>query len=230
MREYSFIKEINKPGVNIITIEDPVEYTLHGVNQTQVNIKANLTFATALRSILRQDPNIIMIGEIRDEETAQIAIRAAITGHLVFSTLHTNDAPGSISRLEDMGVKHYLVADALVGVISQRLIKKLCPKCKKRSKTDNYEMEMMKLDAPKTIYRAKGCQFCNNSGYKGRIAVHEVMYNSQELKNAINERKDLEELRQIAKKGGMVELFENCREYVLNGITSIEELMSLYVD
>ena len=137
---YSFLRELNREDVNIITVEDPVEYTLDGINQTQENKKANMTFAAALRSILRQDPDIIMIGEIRDEETAQNAIRAAITGHLVFSTLHTNDAPGAITRLVDMGATRYLVADALVAVISQRLVKKLCPACKKKSKLKPYEM------------------------------------------------------------------------------------------
>ena len=150
---YSFLKEINKPEVNIVTVEDPVEYTMMGINQTQVNTKSNMTFAAALRSILRQDPDIIMIGEMRDEETAQIAIRAAITGHLVFSTLHTNDAPGVINRLVDMGVKGYLVEDSLIGVISQRLVKQLCPMCKIKTKTNRREMELLHIDEPAAIYR-----------------------------------------------------------------------------
>ena len=224
---YSFLRELNKEDVNIITVEDPVEYTLHGINQTQVNKKANMTFAAALRSILRQDPDIIMLGEIRDEETAQNAIRAAITGHLVFSTLHTNDAPGAVTRLVDMGTTRYLVADALVAVISQRLVKKLCPACKKKSKLKPYEMEMLGIKEQKSIFRPYGCQFCNNTGYKGRLAVHEIMYLSEELKIAISEGQNITELREIAKKDGMVSLEQACREYVLNGQTSLAEYMSL---
>lgn len=227
---YSFLEEINQPGVNIVTVEDPVEYTMPGINQTQVNIKANLTFASALRSILRQDPNVIMIGEIRDEETAQIAIRAAITGHLVFSTLHTNDAPGSVTRLTDMGVEPYLLGDALVGVISQRLVKRLCPACRRRSKATPREMEILKLTEPTHIYRPVGCPFCNNTGYRGRIAVHEVMYAGEELRAAINHRESLETIRTLAAQGGMTTLWESCRDYVLKGITSLPELMQLAVD
>lgn len=224
---YSFLKEINKPTVNIVTVEDPVEYTMVGINQTQVNNKANMTFANALRSILRQDPDIIMIGEIRDEETAQIAIRSAITGHLVFSTLHTNDAPGAIIRLEDMGVPDYLVSDALVGVIAQRLVKRLCPACKKRGKTNAKEMELLNIAEPVSIFRPQGCQFCNNTGYKGRMAVHEVMYVTDDLKALIVSEKTLDKLRELAKEGGMVPLWHACRELVFKGHTSIQELMTL---
>lgn len=226
---YAFLKEINTPSVNIVTVEDPVEYTLNGVNQTQINNKANMTFAGALRSILRQDPDIIMIGEIRDEETAQIAVRAAITGHLVFSTLHTNDAPGAITRLEDMGVEDYLVSDALVAVIAQRLVKRLCPACKKKGKTTEKEMEILGITEPVNVYRPRGCQFCNNTGYKGRIAVHEIMYLNEELKSAIVNGKNIDVLREIARKNGMIPLWETCRGYVFNGITSIQELMTLDV-
>lgn len=224
---YAFLKEVNKPTVNIITVEDPVEYTMMGINQTQVNAKANMTFAAALRSILRQDPDIIMVGEIRDEETAQIAIRSAITGHLVFSTLHTNDAPGAIIRLEDMGVPDYLVSDALVGVIAQRLVKRLCPACKKRGKTNAKEMELLGIAEPISIFRPQGCQFCNNTGYKGRVAVHEVMYVTDELKALIVREKTLDKLRELAKEGGMVPLWNACRELVFKGHTSIQELMTM---
>lgn len=224
---YSFLKELNKPEVNIVTVEDPVEYTLNGVNQTQVNTKANMTFASALRSILRQDPDIIMIGEIRDEETAQIAIRAAITGHLVFSTLHTNDAPGAIVRMTDMGVEDYLVSDALVGVIAQRLVKRLCPACKKRGKTTQREMEILGLSEPQTISRPQGCQYCNGTGYKGRIAIHEIMYLNDNMRQAATKEKSLEVLRALAKENGMNSLWQSCREYVLSGVTSIQELMTL---
>ena len=227
---YSFLKEINDPSVNIVTVEDPVEYSMNGVNQTQVNTKANMTFAAALRAILRQDPDVIMIGEIRDEETAEIAVRAAITGHLVFSTLHTNDAPGAIVRLEDMGVKDYLVSDALGGVIAQRLVKKLCPACKKRGKTSAKETEILGLTEPISISRPQGCQFCNNTGYKGRVAVHEIMYMNEAMRNAVSAKTDLETLRRLAVENGMRTLWDCGKELVLKGVTSIQELMNLSAD
>lgn len=227
---YSFLKEVNKPEVNIVTVEDPVEYIMPGVNQTQVNTKANMTFSNALRSILRQDPDIIMIGEMRDEETADIAVRAAITGHLVFSTLHTNDAPGAILRLENMGIADYLVADALVGVIAQRLVKRLCPACKKRGKTNAKEMEILGLDEPISIFRPQGCQFCNGTGYKGRIAIHEMMYMNENMRNIVSREKNLEVLREAAKENGMVTLWNSCHNLVIKGITSIQELMTLNVE
>lgn len=227
---YSFLKEKNTPKVNIITVEDPVEYTLNGVNQVQVNTKAKLTFATALRSILRQDPDVIMIGEIRDEETAEIAIRAAITGHLVFSTLHTNDAPGAVTRLVDMGVSAYLVKDSLVGVISQRLVKRLCPVCKKRSKTTEEEMELLGISESAPIFRAAGCQFCNQTGYKGRAVVHEILYLDNNLKAKITADMKAEDIRKLAIDAGMVELNESCRKLVLGGVTDMPEYMSINVE
>ena len=227
---YSFLKEVNDTTVNIVTVEDPVEFTMQGINQTQVNTKANMTFAAALRSILRQDPDIIMIGEIRDEETAEIAVRSAITGHLVFSTLHTNDAPGAIVRLGDMGVQNYLVADALVGVIAQRLVKRLCPACKKKGRTTTKEMEILGINEPISIARPQGCQFCNNTGYKGRIAVHELMYMNENMKVAVMTESNLEKLRKLCIENGMVPLWNSCRNLVFNGSTSIQELMSLNVE
>jgi len=227
---YSFLKEVNDSAVNIVTVEDPVEFTMQGINQVHVNTKANMTFAAALRSILRQDPDIIMIGEIRDEETAEIAVRSAITGHLVFSTLHTNDAPGAIVRLGDMGVQNYLVADALVGVIAQRLVKRLCPACKKKSRTTAKEMEILGINEPVSIARPQGCQFCNNTGYKGRIAVHELMYMNESMKSAVMSENNLEKLRKLCIENGMVPLWNSCRNLVFNGSTSIQELMSLNVE
>ena len=227
---YSFLKEVNTSSVNIITVEDPVEYIITGVNQTQVNAKANMTFAAALRSILRQDPDIIMIGEMRDEETAEIAVRAAITGHLVFSTLHTNDAPGAVIRLEDMGVPDYLIADSLVGVIAQRLVKRLCPACKKRAKTNAKEMEILGITQPISISRPHGCQFCNGTGYKGRIAVHEIMYLNDDMRQAVAEEKSLDVLRNRAKANGMTTLWNSCRSLVEKGITSLQELMTLNME
>ena len=226
---YSFLKEKNTNKVNIVTVEDPVEYTLPGVNQVQVNPKANLTFATTLRSILRQDPDIIMIGEIRDEETADIAIRASITGHLVFSTLHTNDAPGAFTRLVDMGVSNYLAKDALIGVIAQRLIKRLCPVCKKRSKSTPEEMKLLGLEEPTTIYRSAGCQFCNHTGYKGRIAIHEILYLDNYIKANITSDMKSDDIRKLAIENGMVDLSESCKRLVLNGTTDIVEFLSINV-
>ncbi len=227
---YSFLKEINRPAVNIITVEDPVEYTMPGINQVQVNAKANLTFANALRSILRQDPDIIMVGEIRDEDTAEIAVRAAITGHLVFSTMHTNDAPGAIIRLEDMRVDSYLVADAIVAVIAQRLVKRLCPACKRRVKATEAERKLLDLREPGFVYRAQGCQFCNGTGYKGRVAVHEIMYMTDRLRSAVAAGRPLEELRAMAAADGMQNLWEKGRALVLKGETDVAEWMGLYVD
>lgn len=227
---YSFLKEVNSPSVNIVTVEDPVEYIMTGINQTQVNTKANMTFSAALRSILRQDPDVVMIGEMRDEETAEIAVRAAITGHIVFSTLHTNDATGAITRLEDMGVADYLVADALVGVIAQRLVKRLCPECKKKGKTKAKEMEILGINEPISIYRPQGCQFCNGTGYKGRIAVHEIMYMNENMRSAVVRERNLEVLRDMAKQNGMVTLWSSCKNLVEKGITSIQELMTLNIE
>lgn len=227
---YSFLKEVNDPTVNIVTVEDPVEFTMPGINQTQVNAKANMTFAAALRSILRQDPDIIMIGEIRDEETADIAVRSAITGHIVFSTLHTNDAPGAINRLVDMGVEDYLVADALVGVIAQRLVKRLCPACKKKGRTTAKEMEILGITEPITIARPQGCQFCNHTGYKGRVAVHEIMYMNEKMKTAVLKEKNLDSLRKLSIENGMVPLWNSCRSLVYKGVTSIQELITLNIE
>ena len=224
---YSFLKEVNKPDVNIVTVEDPVEYTMQGINQTQVNTKANMTFATALRSILRQDPDIIMIGEIRDEETAQIGIRAAITGHLVFSTLHTNDAVGAVTRLVDMGVSSYLVGDAIVGVISQRLVKRLCPMCKKAHITTPDEMHILGLETPQKIFSPVGCQYCNGSGYKGRLAVHEIMYVNDAIRNLINQNEGIEKIREVAEANGMISLADSCKNALLAGETGLAEFMAL---
>ena len=171
-----------------------------------------------------------MVGEMRDEETAEIAVRAAITGHLVFSTLHTNDAPGSITRLEDMGVDDYLLADALVGVIAQRLVKRLCPACKRRVRTSVKETEILGCTEPISVFRPQGCNFCNGTGYKGRVAVHEMMYINENMRNAIVNEKNLEKLREIARENGMVTLWNSCRSLVLKGVTSIQELMSLNIE
>jgi len=224
---YSFLKEVNTSAINIVTVEDPVEYIMPGINQTQVNPKANMTFSAALRAILRQDPDVIMIGEMRDEETAEIAVRAAITGHIVFSTLHTNDAVGAITRLENMGVPDYLVADALVGVIAQRLVKRLCNECKRKSTATEKEMELLGIHEPIDIYRAHGCQYCNGTGYKGRIAVHEIMYMNEDMRNAVARERNADVLRALAKRNGMNTLFQACTRLVETGVTVIRELVKL---
>ena len=225
---YSFLKYLNKPTRNIMTIEDPVENEIEGINQIQVNPKVNLTFASALRSILRQDPNIIMLGEIRDEETAQIAVKSAITGHLVFSTVHTNDAPGTIVRLVDMGIPEYLVADAVIGAISQRLVRRLCPHCKKPHKTTREETKKLGLSRAVMVYEPCGCPSCNHTGYRGRTATFEILSMNNKIRDAINS-KDFtsEKLRQVCKEEGLKTILEDCKELVLNGTTSVEEYSSL---
>ena len=206
-----------------MTVEDPVENEIDGINQVQVNTKANLTFAAALRSFLRQDPNIIMIGEIRDEETAQIATRAAITGHLVLSSIHTNDAAGVITRLINMGIPKYLVADSLLGAISQRLVRKLCPKCKVSKITTPAEMTLLGIDQPREIYEPVGCRYCNNSGYLGRIGVFEIMVLTDEIRDIImSDDFTSEKVGTIVARDMTTVLSHTC-ERVLEGTTSIEE-------
>ena len=222
---YATLGELSKPNVNIVTVEDPCEKKIDGVNQVQINAKAGLTFAAALRSILRQDPDIVMVGEIRDGETADIAIRAAITGHLVLSTLHTNDAASTIVRLVDMGIPPYMVASSLIGVIAQRLVKVLCLKCKTARMSTPDENKLMKLDHSVPIYEARGCPECNNTGYKGRTAIHEIIHCSAGISTLIADNASKEELEICAKKNGTKLLRENVSELVQQGVTSIDELV-----
>ena len=226
---YTILSELNSSNVNIVTVEDPVEYTLDGINQVNVNAKAGLTFASGLRSILRQDPDIVMIGEIRDEETAQIAIKAAITGHLVLSTLHTNDAPSSVTRLVDMGVEPYLVATSVVGIIAQRLVRKICPHCKEEYEASEYERKILTgaYDKNLKLYRGKGCGHCNGSGYIGRTGVYEIMEVTREHRDTINRTRDSNLLKDISIKHGMTTLAEECKKLVLNGITTVQELATI---
>lgn len=226
---YSILSELNKSDINIVTIEDPVEYTLNGINQVNVNSKTGLTFASGLRSILRQDPDVVMIGEIRDEETAQIAIKAAITGHLVLSTLHTNDAPSTITRLLDMGIEPYLVATSISGIIAQRLVRKICNYCKEEYIASDYEKSIFNIDTNTELKlsRGKGCGHCNNSGYNGRIGVYEIMEITREHRNFINDSKNSDILRDISIKNGMTTLEEECKELVLKGVTTLEELATI---
>ncbi len=229
---YTALSELNTSEVNIITVEDPVEANIDGINQVQTNNKANLTFASALRSILRQDPDIIMIGEIRDGETAGIAVQASITGHLVVSTLHTNSAASTVTRLADMGIEPYLIADATVGVIAQRLVRRLCPTCKEEYEPDEEEKEILGLPATDhtKIFRPKGCKFCDETGYKGRIGVYEIMEVTHDLKNVIARGGNADEIKEQALKDGMNTLRMSATRYVMEGITSVTEMKKVSFD
>jgi len=224
---YTALSELNTEAVNIITVEDPVEASINGVNQVQVNPKAELTFASALRSILRQDPDIIMIGEIRDFETASIAVQASITGHFVVSTLHTNSAASTVTRLIDMGIESYLLADSLVGVIAQRLVRKLCPHCKKARLANPEENRILGkgFDDRITVYEPVGCPMCAETGYFGRIGVYEIMEISQDLKRIIATKGSTGMIQNIAVAEGMKTLHTSAAEYVLDGTTSISEMI-----
>ena len=224
---YTALSELNKEDVNIITVEDPVEANIDGINQVQVNPKAELTFASALRSILRQDPDIIMIGEIRDGETAQIAVQASITGHLVVSTLHTNSAASTISRLEDMGIESYLLADSMIGVIAQRLVRRLCPHCKKPHVLTEGERKMMELPIDMEVHAFEpcGCEQCDNTGYKGRIGIYEIMTVTPKLKTLIAKGVGADELKVAAQAEGMHTLRDSAVKLVLDGVTSYNEML-----
>lgn len=230
---YAALSELNGEDVNIVTVEDPVEANVDGVNQVQVNVKAGLTFASALRSILRQDPDIIMIGEIRDSETASIAVQASITGHLVVSTLHTNDTASSITRLLDMGVESYLIADSVVGIIAQRLVRQLCPECKRARAPFEHEMEYLQIDPASSgdvkIYEPVGCQRCSGTGYYDRIGVYEIMEITPRMRAIIARSSDSEELRREALSGGMHTLRDSVRDLVLSGVTSVTEMHRIAV-
>lgn len=221
---YAVLKELNKINTNIITIEDPVEYRLEGINQVQVNNKAGMSFASGLRSILRQDPDIIMVGEIRDSETAQIAVRASITGHLVLSTMHTNDAPSTVTRLVDMGIEPYLVSASVVGVVAQRLVKRICPSCKESHKATEFERQMLNSDEELVLYKGKGCSACNGTGYRGRTAIHEIMPITRDIRNLIEKKASIDEIRAASMANGTITLRETCKQLVLAGMTTIEEM------
>lgn len=229
---YTALSELNKEDVNIITVEDPVEANIDGINQIQVNAKANLTFASALRSILRQDPDIIMIGEIRDQETATIAVQASITGHLVVSTLHTNSSASTITRLENMGIEPYLIADSIIGVIAQRLVRRLCPDCKRQRRATQEEKEFMGCNQAEDtlIYEPCGCPKCDHTGYKGRIGVYEIMQMTPKLKTIISRREGADAIRTQALQEGMHTLHMSAVEYVLEGITSYNEMVKVSFD
>lgn len=232
---YMVLKEINKPDISIITIEDPIEYSLGGVDQIQVNAKTGLTFANGLRSILRQDPNVVMVGEIRDSETANIAVNAAMTGHLVLSTLHTNDAPTTIPRLLDLGVEPFLIASTINIAIGQRLVRTICEDCKvkkiftdaeMKALTDAFPAEMIKEN--RTFYKGEGCARCNHSGYKGRIGIHEVLEVNEIMRDLVMKRANADIIRKAAIEGGMITMTQDGFEKALQGITTIEEVLRVF--
>ncbi len=226
---YAMLQKLNDEKTNIVTVEDPIEMDIEGINQIQANSEIGLDFATALRSILRQDPNVIMIGEIRDTETAKIAVRASITGHIVLSTLHTNNSLNTIERLLDMGVERYLLASSLNGIISQKLARRLCPDCKKVRKTNEYEKQLFKKALNRDvdeIYEAVGCEKCGN-GYHGRIAIQEVLLINQEIRDAISDGIRKDELRKMVYKGDVVTLLQDGLEKVVAGYTTFEEIIKL---
>jgi len=224
---YASLNKINTVEKNIVTIEDPIEYRLSGIRQIQVNPKVKLTFASGLRSILRQDPDIIMVGEMRDIETAEIAIQAALTGHLVFSTLHTNDAPGAITRIIDMGLEPFLIASSVIGILAQRLLRVICPACKEKYTPTGEALQNIgfKEDEKIEFYRGKGCSKCTKTGYKGRIGIFELMLVDEKIRNLIIAKVPLEEIRKQAIASGMVTLKENGIDKIREGLTTIEEVL-----
>lgn len=224
---YTVLAEMNQPDKNIVTVEDPVEYSLDGINQVQVNPKADLTFATGLRSILRQDPDIIMVGEIRDPETVNIAIRAAITGHLVLSTIHTNDTASTITRLVNMGIDPYLISSSVVGIVAQRLVKRICTHCKISYEIDDKNALLVGIPEKTQVYRGDGCTKCNGTGTSGRTAVHEVMVVDREIRNMINEGHSIDEIKDKAISSGMHTLKDACRELLLKGIITMDEMLKI---
>jgi type IV pilus assembly protein PilB len=226
---YTALNEINDEEINIVTVEDPVESQIQGINQVQVNVKAGLSFASALRSILRQDPDVIMIGEIRDGETAEIAVKASVTGHLVVSTLHTNDAPSSITRLMDMGIEPFLIGASVVGVIAQRLVRRLCPKCRSKIQATEFEKSILStpVEEELQLYKAVGCHVCNHTGYMGRIGVYEIMPVGHEIRDIINKRGNADDIRRVAMSAGMRTLKFNATRLVMDGVTTVDELLRI---
>lgn len=223
---YAILRILNTPEVNILTVEDPVEYQLDGITQVQVNPKINLTFANALRSFLRQDPDIILVGEIRDRETAQIAMEAALTGHLVFSTLHTNDSFSAPTRLIDMGIEPYLIASSLIGVTAQRLVRKICTECKEEYRPNKFILKQIGIENYEGVfYKGRGCIQCGNSGYKGRIAVQEVLKIDDTIREMILQRKSSTEIKEYAVKNGTITLLQDAIDKAKKGITTVEEVI-----
>lgn len=226
---YAILNEIKSPTKNILTIEDPVEYKLDGINQVQTRPEIGLTFATALRSFLRQDPNIMLVGEVRDIETAEICVRSALTGHLVLSTLHTNDASSAIMRLMDIGIEPYMIAPSLLMLVAQRLLRKLCPNCKEAYEPTGEQIRNLRLKAG-LIYKPKGCPKCNHLGYKGRTCIAEVMVASSQIRDMVNQRASYVKIKEVAQAAGMQTLYESAIRKVDEGITSLEEALSVTLE
>ena len=225
---YACLNELNTPGVNIITVEDPVEIKVEGINQVQTQAEVNMTFASALRAILRQDPNVVMVGEIRDVETANIAVRASLTGHLVLSTIHTNDAVRTVTRLLDMGVEPFQISSSLAGVIAQRLVRRLCDECKYEDAITTQEKIIFEKYGFKNvtkIYRKKGCASCNNKGYRGRAGIFEILVLDDDMRRLINQNADVLDLQECARRGGMMTLMQSGLSKILLGVTTFEEVM-----
>ena len=222
---YAALTRLDRKTRNILTVEDPIEYELDGIGQTPVNPRIDMTFARALRAILRQDPDVVMVGEIRDLETAQIAVQASLTGHLVLATLHTNDAPGAVTRLADMGIEPFLLASTLSGVLAQRLVRKLCPACKAPAEPDAGERALFVKPAPERIYRAVGCAACNFTGYKGRTGIYELLVADDELRRLVYTGLDERALREHAVRQGMARLREDGLRWVADGTTSLDEVL-----
>jgi general secretion pathway protein E len=226
---YAALSTINRPEINIITIEDPIEYQMDGVGQIQVNPKIDLTFAAGLRSIVRQDPDVILIGEIRDRETAEIAIQSSLTGHLVFSTLHTNDAASAVTRLIDMGIEPFLATSSIIAIIAQRLVRLLCPHCKEVYVPDEETLNNLGLDKSvlqnNTFYRKKGCNLCMQTGFRGRTAIFEIMIVDEEIKRLVLKTSDANQINELALKQGMITLQKDGIDKVLAGLTTTEEVL-----
>jgi type II secretory ATPase GspE/PulE/Tfp pilus assembly ATPase PilB-like protein len=222
---YSALATISSIEKNIITIEDPVEYEIPLIRQTQVNTKAELTFANGLRSILRQDPDVIMVGEIRDKETAEVAIQASLTGHLVFSTLHTNDAPSSLTRLIDMGIEQFLISSSVIGILAQRLVRAICDKCKEKYTPDPSLLHEFGITKPMDFYRGKGCPKCKNSGFTGRIGIFELLVITEDIRKLINEKASADQIKKKAIQLGLKTLRDDGLDKVDKGLTTIEEVV-----
>jgi type IV pilus assembly protein PilB len=224
---YSALAELNEPGVNISTAEDPIEYDLGGVNQVQAHKEIGLDFARILRAFLRQDPDIILVGETRDKETAHIAVEAALTGHLVFTTLHTNNAAGSFTRLGEMGVEPFLVSSSTIGVMAQRLARRLCQKCKEPIKADDTTCEFMGMEKGTTIYKGVGCGECNGKGLRGRVGIYEVLKMNPELRNLIAKGATTEDINAAALRSGMLDLKKYSAWLLKEGLTTVEEILQV---